>query len=415
MVSQLTLDQFDPEISGLIQNEIKRVNETIELIASENFVSRAIMEAQGSVFTNKYAEGYPNKRYYGGCQNMDRAEIAAKKRAQLLFGAEHVNVQPHSGTQANVAAYLALLKPGDKIMGMELSHGGHLSHGSSASISGQYFQNVPYYVDKATEILNFDQIRNIAKKYKPQLIVVGASSYPRLIDFSAFRSIADECGSYLLADIAHIAGLVVAGLHPDPIPYCDVVTSTTHKTLRGPRGGIILCKQKFAQSIDKAVFPGTQGGPLMHVIAAKAVCFKEASTNEFKDYQCQIVKNTKALADELVERGYKLISGGTDNHLLLVNLISKGITGFEAENALDEAGITVNKNRIPFDTRGPGITSGIRIGSSSVTTRGMNECQMTIIAGFIDDVISNIGNKRIYAKVKEKVAELCKRYPAYNQ
>ena len=413
MVSQLTLNQSDPQIAKLIQKEIKRVNETIELIASENFASRAVLEAQGSVFTNKYAEGYPNRRYYGGCKNMDSAETIAIERAKTLFGVEHVNVQPHSGTQANVAVYLALLKPGDKIMGMDLSHGGHLTHGSSANISGKYFHNIPYYVDRESEILNFDRIDELAQKHKPKLIIVGASSYPRILNFSAFRSIADGCGAYLMADIAHIAGLVVAGQHPDPVPYCDVVTSTTHKTLRGPRGGMILCKSKFAKAIDKAVFPGTQGGPLMHVIAAKAVCFKEAATKEFKDYQQQIVKNTKSLADKFIGYGYKLVSGGTDNHLFLINLVSKGITGIEAENALDKAGITVNKNRIPFDKRGPDITSGIRIGASSVTSRGMDESQMSIIAEFIDMVISNIENKKIYSDIKEKVKELCSKFPVY--
>ncbi|MGA1870440.1 MAG: serine hydroxymethyltransferase [bacterium] len=413
MVSQLPLEKFDPEIYQLIQKENQRVNETIELIASENFAGRAVMEAQGSILTNKYAEGYPGKRYYAGCVNMDGVESIAKKRAQKLFGADHVNVQPHSGTQANVAVYLALLKPGDKIMGMELAHGGHLTHGSPVNISGQIYQSIPYCVDKNTETLNYEEIGEEAKKKQPNLIIIGASAYPRIIDFPAFRKIADECGAYLLADIAHIAGLVVTGLHPDPIPYCDVVTSTTHKTLGGPRGGIIMCKSKYAPLIDKAMFPGSQGGPLMHVIAAKAVCFKEAFTDEFKHCQQQIVKNARCMADELLTRGYRLVSGGTDNHLFLVDLSTKGLTGAEVESALDSAGITVNKNRIPFDTKGADITSGIRIGSSSVATRGMKEAEMKIIAGFIDEVITHIGDKKVYQDVRAQVKKLCLKYPVY--
>jgi glycine hydroxymethyltransferase len=372
------------------------------------------MEVQGSLLTNKYAEGYPGRRYYGGCKNVDMAESLAIERAKSLFGAEHVNVQPHSGTQANIAAYLALLEPGDKIMGMRLSHGGHLTHGSKVNISGILYQNFPYGVDRETEVLDMDQISRQALEIKPKVIIVGASSYPRIIDFSEFRNIADECGAYLLADIAHIAGLIVAGEHPNPVPYSDIVTTTTHKTLRGPRGGMILCRKKYADLIDKAVFPGSQGGPLMHVVAAKAVCFKEALSEEFRLYQAQVVRNAGTLAQELISLGYRLVSGGTENHLILVDLNQNGITGKEAEGALDDSGISVNKNQIPFDKKDANITSGIRIGTPAVTTRGMKEQEMKIIARLIDRVLQNIGNNKIYAEVKNKVSELCQHFPLYN-
>lgn len=408
------LKDLDPEIYDSIHNERNRINHTLELIASENFVSPAVMEAQGSVLTNKYAEGYPGQRYYGGCRYVDVAESLAIERAKDLFGADHVNVQPHSGTQANIAAYLALLKPGDRIMGMKLSHGGHLTHGSKVSMSGTLYQNFPYGVDRDTEMLDMDQIARHAYEIKPRMIIVGASAYSRVIDFSAFRHIADECGAYLLADIAHIAGLVVAGEHPSPVPYCDIVTTTTHKTLRGPRGGMILCSKKYAQLIDKSVFPGSQGGPLMHVIAAKAICFKEALAQGFRAYQAQIVRNSKALAEELMALGFRLVSGGTDNHLVLIDLNPKGISGRDAEDALDSAGVSVNKNQIPYDERGANITSGIRIGTPAVTTRGMKEPEMKQIARLIDRVIQNVGDVKIYEATKEDVSKLCDRFPLYN-
>ena len=408
------LKDLDPEIYESIHNERHRINHTLELIASENFVSSAVMVAQGSVLTNKYAEGYPGQRYYGGCRYVDVAESLAIERAKDLFGADHVNVQPHSGTQANIAAYLALLKPGDRIMGMRLSHGGHLTHGSKVSMSGTLYQNFPYGVDRGTEMLDMDQIARHAYEIKPRMIIVGASAYSRVIDFSAFRRIADECGAYLLADIAHIAGLVVAGEHPSPVPYCDIVTTTTHKTLRGPRGGMILCSKKYAQLIDKSVFPGSQGGPLMHVIAAKAICFKEALAQGFRAYQAQIVRNAKALAEELLALGFRLVSGGTDNHLVLIDLNPKGISGRDAEDALDSAGISVNKNQIPYDERGANITSGIRIGTPAVTTRGMKEPEMKQIARLIDRVIQNVGDVKIYEAVKEDVSNLCDCFPLYN-
>ncbi len=407
------LKDTDTQISDIIKSETSRINNTLELIASENFTSRAVMDAQGSLLTNKYAEGYPGHRYYGGCQFVDIAETLAMERAKILFGAEHANVQPHSGAQANMAAYFALLKPGDRIMGMKLSHGGHLTHGSKVNISGIFYRNFPYGVDKDTERLNLDQIAALAHEARPRLIVVGASAYPRQIDFASFRKIADEVKAYLMADIAHIAGLVVAGEHPSPIPYCDIVTTTTHKTLRGPRGGMILCRKEFAEEVDKAVFPGTQGGPLMHVIAAKAVCFKEALTEEFRSYQLQVVQNAKILAEELLSLGYRLVSGGTDNHLILVDLNPKGISGKEAEDTLDIAGISVNKNQIPYDQKGADITSGIRIGTPAVTTRGMKEPQMKLIAQLIHQVFENIRDRSACLKVKSKVAELCNSFPIY--
>ncbi|MGA1795299.1 MAG: serine hydroxymethyltransferase [bacterium] len=412
MVHQLLKD-LDPQVYEVIASERHRVNTTLELIASENFTSPAVMDAQGSLLTNKYAEGYPGRRYYGGCTYVDMAESLAVERARDLFGAEHANVQPHSGTQANIAAYLAFLKPGDRIMGMRLSHGGHLTHGSTVNISGMLYDNSPYGVSRDTETLDLDDIARQAREAKPRMIIVGASAYPRLIDFAAFRRIADECGALLMADIAHIAGLVVAGEHPSPIPYCDVVTTTTHKTLRGPRGGMILCPKRYAGMIDKAVFPGSQGGPLMHVIAAKAVCFKEALTAEFRSYQRQIVLNARALAEGLCSLGYRLVSGGTDNHLILADLRSQGITGRDAEEALDAAGISVNKNQIPFDEREASIASGIRIGTPAVTTRGMKEPEMKAIAGLIDRVLRSTGDKQVLAAVRDEVSRLCSRFPLY--
>ena len=409
-----SLQDLDPQVFEAIKSEKARLNHTLELIASENFVSPAVMEAQGSVLTNKYAEGYPGHRYYGGCKYVDMAESLAIERARDLFGAEHVNVQPHSGTQANIAAYLAFLKPGDRIMGMMLSHGGHLTHGTKVNISGQIYQNSPYGVDRDTQIMDMDRIADQALEVKPRMIIVGASSYPRVIDFAAFRRIADECGAVLMADIAHIAGLVVAGEHPSPIPYCDVVTSTTHKTLRGPRGGIILCPKEYAGLVDKAVFPGSQGGPLMHVIAAKAVCFKEALSEEFRSYQSQIVRNAGSLAKALMDLGYRLVSGGTDNHIVLVDLTPQGINGQDAEDAMDNAGISVNKNQIPYDEKGAHVTSGIRMGTPAVTTRGMREPEMKIIAQLIDRVLRNVGDKKVYSGVRKEVAALCQRFPLYN-
>ncbi|MBN2373699.1 serine hydroxymethyltransferase [bacterium] len=407
------LHDIDPQIHDVINREKIRLNSTLELIASENFASPAIMEAQGSILTNKYAEGYPMQRYYGGCKYIDMAESLAIERARDLFGAEHVNVQPHSGSQANMAVYMALLKPGDRIMGMKLSHGGHLTHGSTVNFSGIFFQNFPYGLDEHTETLNMDRISAQAFEIKPRLIIAGGSSYPRRIDFSLFRNIADDCGAYLMADIAHIAGLVAAGEHPSPIPYCDIVTTTTHKTLRGPRGGMIMCRREYADRIDKAVFPGSQGGPLMHVIAAKAVCFKEAMSDDFGSYQRQVVQNARSLAEEFLYLGYRLVSGGTDTHLFLVDLRPKGIAGKDAEDALDEAGISVNKNQIPFDDKGANVTSGIRIGTPAVTTRGMKCTEMKTIARLVNRVLENIGNKRVYAEARQEVGELCNRFPLY--
>jgi len=404
------LKDVDSEIFKAIKGEENRQKNTIELIASENFVSSAVLEAQGSVLTNKYAEGYPGKKYYGGCHYIDIVENIAIERAKEIFKAEHANVQPHSGSQANMAVYFSVLDVGDTILAMNLSHGGHLTHGSPVNFSGRFFNIIPYGVDKETGRIDYDCLRDLAIKNKPKMIVAGASAYPREIDFSIFRSIADEVGAYLMADIAHIAGLVVADLHQSPIPYCHFVTTTTHKTLRGPRGGLILCTEEYARSIDKTIFPGIQGGPLMHVIAAKAVCFKQAMTEEFKEYQKQIIKNAKALANNLMKLGYNLVSGGTDNHLMLVDLRNKGITGKQAENALEEAGITVNKNTIPFDPQKPMITSGIRIGTPAVTTRGMEEKEMEEIAEMIDIVLSNIENREIKEEVRRKVENLCGKF-----
>ena len=408
-----SLLHVDPEIYAAIQDEKKRQMGVIELIASENIVTEAVLEAMGSVMTNKYAEGYPGQRYYGGCEVVDVAENLARDRAKALFGADHANVQPHSGAQANMGVYFACLKPGDTVLGMNLAHGGHLTHGSPVNISGKYYNFVAYGVDRKTERIDYDQVREVAKEARPALIVAGASAYPRTIDFAAFKSIADEVGALLMVDMAHIAGLVAAGLHPSPVPHAQFVTTTTHKTLRGPRGGMILCTKEWATAIDKAIFPGTQGGPLMHVIAAKAVAFKEALEPSFKEYQNQVIKNAKALAEALTERGYRLVSGGTDNHLMLVDLTSKGITGRDAEVALDKVGITVNKNGIPFDTRKPMITSGIRIGTPAVTTRGMKEADMKVIARLIDETLSSIGDEAKAEKIAGEVKELTGKYPFY--
>lgn len=403
-----SLEVVDKEIFDAIQKEHKRQNEKIELIASENFASKAVMEAMGSVFTNKYAEGYPGKRYYGGCQNVDVAENLARDRAKEIFGAEHANVQPHSGAQANMSVYFTVLNPGDTILGMNLSHGGHLTHGSPVNFSGKMYNIIPYGVNEDGYI-DYDEVERIALECKPKIIVAGASAYPRTIDFKRFREIADKVSAYLMVDMAHIAGLVAAGLHPSPVPYADFVTTTTHKTLRGPRGGMILCKEKYAKDLDKSVFPGVQGGPLMHVIAGKAVCFKEALTPEFKEYQKQIIKNAKVLAEELMNRGFKLVSGGTDNHLMLVDLTNKGVTGKDAEAMLDEVGITVNKNTIPFDKQKPNIASGIRIGTPAMTTRGMKEEEMKTIAELIDRTIKGEDKE----KIKEDVLKLTSRFPIY--
>lgn len=403
----------DPEIYQAIQDEKKRQMRVIELIASENLVSEAVLEAMGSVLTNKYAEGYPAHRYYGGCEFVDVVEDLARKRACALFGADHANVQPHSGAQANMAVYFACLNPGDTVLGMNLSHGGHLTHGSPVNISGKYFNFVAYGVNPKTETIDYDEVREIARAHRPKLIVAGASAYPRIIDFAAFRSIAEEVGALLMVDMAHIAGLVAAGIHPSPVPHAQFVTTTTHKTLRGPRGGMILVSKDWAGAIDKAIFPGTQGGPLMHVIAAKAVALKEAMSPAFREYQQQVVKNAKCLAEELMARGYRLVSGGTDNHLMLVDLTSKGITGLEAERALDAVGITVNKNAIPFDKRKPTITSGIRIGTPTVTTRGMKEREMKIIADLIDRTLASRDDPAKLDKIRGEVLELTSSFPFY--
>ena len=405
------LNSYDPAVGEAMTAELKRQRRNLELIASENIVSPAVMAAMGSLLTNKYAEGYPGKRYYGGCQCVDVVEEIARKRACELFGAEHANVQPHSGAQANTAVYFAMLNPGDTVMGMNLNEGGHLTHGSPVNISGKYFNFVPYGVDSVTHRIDYDKVLEIAKECKPKLIVAGASAYPRIIDFAKLREIADEVGAYLMVDMAHIAGLVAAGVHPNPVPYCEFVTSTTHKTLRGPRGGLILCREEFAKQIDKAIFPGTQGGPLMHTIAAKAVCFGEALKPEFKEYGAKIVSNCKALAEGLLKRGNKLVSGGTDNHVLLMDLRDTGVTGKELEVRLDECYITVNKNTIPGEPLSPFVTSGVRIGTAAVTTRGLNEEDMDKIAGYITLVLNDFENSA--DKVRAGVEEICKKYPLY--
>ncbi len=401
------IKSFDPQVGQAMEMEHQRQQRNIELIASENIVSEAVMAAMGSVLTNKYAEGYPGKRYYGGCQCVDIVEDIARDRAKELFGAEHANVQPHSGAQANTAVYFAFLKPGDTIMGMNLAHGGHLTHGSPVNMSGSYFNIVPYGVDEKTGRIDYDQVESLAKEHKPKMIVAGASAYPRVIDFERFANIAHSVGAMLMVDMAHIAGLVAAGLHPSPVPYADIVTTTTHKTLRGPRGGMILCKEEYAKAIDKAIFPGTQGGPLMHVIAAKAVCFGEALQPSFKTYQTQIVKNAKVLAESLLAEGFDLVSGGTDNHLMLVDLRPLKITGKELEHRLDEVRITANKNAIPFDPESPFITSGIRLGTPAVTSRGFVEEDMKVIAKCISDTARGVNKEGVLNAVND----LCMKYP----
>ena len=407
------LNHTDPEVARAILQETRRQAGKLEMIASENFVSEAVLEAQGCIMTNKYAEGYPGKRYYGGCEYVDVVEELAIERCKKLFGAAHANVQPHSGTQANMGVYFAVLEPGDTILGMNLSHGGHLSHGSPANFSGKYYRVVAYGVDKETETIDFDEVESQALQHKPKLIVVGASAYPRTIDFRKFREIADKVGAVIMADIAHIAGLVAVGLHPSPIPVCEYVTSTTHKTLRGPRGGLIMCRDEFSKVLNSRVFPGMQGGPLMHIIAAKAVAFQEALTEDFKRYQLQIVQNAKALAEALIAEGFRLVSGGTDNHLMLVDLTGQGITGKEAQEVLDRAGITVNKNGIPFDTQGPMVTSGIRLGTPALTTRGMREEEMRQIARLIAAMLKDIRSENQVREVQREVAVLCEKFPLY--
>ncbi len=407
------LKEADPEIFDAIRGEEERERSKIVMIASENYVSAAVLEAQGSVFTNKYAEGYPHRRYYGGCEYADAVELLAVERAKKLFGAEHVNVQPHSGSTANMAVYFSVLQPGDTILGMALPHGGHLTHGASVSFSGQLYKALSYGVDRATEMLDYDEVERLATEHKPKMIVAGYSAYSRILDFDRFRKIADKAGAYLMVDIAHIAGLVAAGVHPNPVPVADFVTTTTHKTLRGPRGGMIMCKEKYAKAVDKVIFPGIQGGPLVHVIAAKAVAFKEALQPEFKDYQSQVVKNAAALAQRLTEDGLRIVSGGTDNHLMLVDLTPKGITGRDAENALDAAGITVNKNSIPYDQKPPMTTSGIRLGTPIVTTRGMRESEMKIIGDLICEALAHIGSPAKLAEIREKTRALCGNFPLF--
>lgn len=409
------LKDVDPEIYNAIMGEINRESDKLELIASENFVSSAILEAAGGVMTNKYAEGYPGKRYYGGCEFVDIAENLARERAKQLFGCEHANVQPHSGSQANMAVYFTVLQPGDKVMGLDLSHGGHLTHGHPINFSGKLFQFHSYQVEKETEVIDYDKLIAQARELKPKMIVAGASAYPRFLDFKKFREACDSCGAYLMVDIAHIAGLVAAGIHPSPIPYADFVTTTTHKTLRGPRGGMVMCKEKYAADLDRTVMPGIQGGPLMHIIAAKAVALKEALTDEFKAYQRKIVENAAAFASELKSKGYHIVSGGTDTHLFLMSFIEMGLTGKKVEKALDLAGITVNKNTVPFDPQKPFVTSGIRVGTPAITTRGMGVSEMQVIAGFIDRVIKNLDNESILAEVAGEVKRLCDKFPLYSQ
>lgn len=405
--------EFDPELAKVIEGEIGRQRNKIELIASENFVSERVMEANGTPLTNKYAEGYPGKRYYGGCEWVDKAENLAIERAKKIFGAEYANVQPHSGAQANMAVFFALLTPGDTVLSMSLAHGGHLSHGSPVNMSGKYFNIVPYGVSEDDNRIDYEEVRRLALEHKPKLILAGASAYPRAIDFEKFAEIAKEAGAYLMVDMAHIAGLVAAGLHQNPVPYADVVTTTTHKTLRGPRGGLILAKDaEFGKQFNKAIFPGIQGGPLMHTIAAKAVCFKEALSEEFNQYQAQVVKNAKAFAQALIDNGFKLVSGGTDNHLILLDLTDAGVTGKEAEHMLDEVGITVNKNAIPFDKQSPFITSGIRLGTPAITTRGFKEDDMREVAELIKLTLTDFDKNK--ADVEKRVAALLAKYPLYN-
>jgi glycine hydroxymethyltransferase len=410
-----SLRQSDPAIHRLLVEEAERQESQLEMIASENFVSRPVLEAVGTVLTNKYAEGYPGKRYYGGCEVVDEVERLAQQRVLELFGADHANVQPHSGSQANMAAYFALIQPGDTVMGMNLSEGGHLTHGSPVNFSGKLFNIVAYGVDPVTHLIDYGKVRDQAVEVKPKAIIVGASAYPRIIDFETFGEIARECGARLIVDMAHIAGLIASGHHPNPVPFSDIVTSTTHKTLRGPRGGLILCREEHAKAVDKQIFPGIQGGPLMHVIAGKAVAFAEALRPEFKQYSGRVIANAQALAAGLMERGFDLVSGGTDNHLLLVDLRNKGITGKDAEKALDKAGITVNKNTVPGETASPFVTSGIRIGTPALTTRGLGEDEMRTIAGLIERVIANAADDAMLARVRAEIRELCGRFPLYGE
>ncbi|HEY3490876.1 MAG TPA: serine hydroxymethyltransferase [Candidatus Deferrimicrobiaceae bacterium] len=407
------LKTVDPEIYDIIRRETERQSYKLELIASENFVSEAVLEATGSTLTNKYAEGYPGKRYYGGCEFVDQAEELAIARAKKIFGADHVNVQPHSGSQANMAVYMSVLSPGDTILGMNLSHGGHLTHGSPVNFSGKLYNVVPYGVREDTETIDYDQVRDLAKAHNPKMIVVGASAYPRTIDFPAFRKIADEVGAMIMVDIAHIAGLVAAGIHPSPVPYAEFVTTTTHKTLRGPRSGMIMCREEMAKKLNSSIFPGIQGGPLMHVIAAKAVALKEAMTPEFKVYQQQVVKNAAAMAATLMARGFRLVSGGTDNHLMLVNLKERELTGKDAEAALEHVGITVNKNTVPFETRSPFVTSGVRIGTPALSTRGMKEAELSRVGEMIADILSAPGDAVVASRVSAEVRALCDAFPLY--
>ena len=412
-VEELSLKRMDPEVARAIEAEIEREKNTLVLIASENYASRAVMEATASVMTNKYAEGYPKKRYYGGCDYVDIVERLAIERARKLFRSEYANVQPHSGSQANMAVYFSFLKPGDTILGMDLSHGGHLTHGSPANFSGKFFKVVSYGLHAKSQLIDYDQVEDLAKKHKPKMVVAGASAYPRVIDFRRFREIASRVGAYFMADIAHIAGLVVAELHPSPVNEADFITSTTHKTLRGPRGGLILSGEKYGPSLDKGLFPGIQGGPLMHIIAAKAVCFGEALRPEFRHYQQQVVRNARTLAEELAGTGFDLISGGTDNHLLLIDLSARGLSGLEAERALGAAGLVVNKNVVPSDKRGPRVTSGLRVGTPAVTTRGMKEEEMKIIARLIRRVLEHPEQETVHQEVRAEVAELCREFPIY--
>ncbi len=405
------LAQVDPDVAQAIEQEHERQRSKLQLIPSENYTSAAVLEAQGCLMTNKYAEGYPGNRHYGGCEFVDIVENLAIDRAKKLFGAEHANVQPHSGSQANMAVYFSVLEPGDLIIGMQLAHGGHLTHGAPASFSGRFFKVVSYGVNPETETLDFDEIMRLAKLNRPKMIVVGASAYPQIIDFAKFGEIAKEVGAYLMADIAHIAGLIAGGVHPNPFPHADFVTVTTHKTLRGPRGGMILCRAEFAEKIDKTVFPGIQGGPLMHVIAAKAVCLKEAMSKQFADYQRRIVRNARRLAAEFAERGFRLVTGGTNTHLMLIDLTNKGLTGKEAAEILDDAGITVNRNAIPFDKRSPLVTSGIRPGTPAVTTRGMGEDEMAVIAAFVDEALNARYDRTHLSRIRERVRELCQKFP----
>jgi len=407
------LSEVDPEVAEAIQHEMDRQEETLELIASENFASRAVMEAAGSVLTNKYAEGYPAKRWYQGCRNMDRAEALAIERAKELFKADHANVQPHSGSQANMAVYFSALEPGDSILAMNLAHGGHLTHGHPMNFSGRFFKIIPYGVRHDTECIDYDEMEELATKHKPRMILAGGSAYPRAIDFERLRAIADKVGAFAVADMAHFAGLVAVGLHPDPVPHCHYVTTTTHKTLRGPRGGLILCKEEFARGIDSQVFPGIQGGPLMHIIAAKAVCFKEAMSDGFRAYQMQIIKNAKRLAEALQDKGLRVVSGGTDTHLLLVDVTPLGLTGKDAARRLEQAGIVANKNMIPFDTKSAFVTSGLRFGTPAVTTRGMCEEETSQIAELISDILHNMDDEDVMKKTQAAVKELCRRFPLY--